>query len=392
MRFDENLCKQRDWQNFMRRVGYLFEGICDLDNLKRAAQLACRGKRKRKDVRRFLRDEEQKLLMLREHLLDGSYRCMPYSKKVIRDKGSGKEREIFVPKFYPDQIVQWAVTLKLVPIIMRGMYDYSCASIPNRGVDFGYKKIRKILKNDVKNSKYCLVCDVKKFYPSIDQNILMDKFRRKIKDERALKLVETIVRSVPSGVPIGNYTSQWFANFFLQDFDHFIKEQLHIKYYIRYMDDIVLIGANKRKLHSARVRIGEFLARERLLLKSNWQVFRVAEDKRTGRPIDFLGYNFYRTFVTVRGRTFLRATRRIRKIAKKGWLTARDSCAVFSYMAKFEKASGQKIYNIRVKPFLNLKLCRRVISRHDRVANRARRDFLAGWRKPPVVGLVGIVK
>ena len=86
----------------------------------------------------------------------------------------------------------------------------------------------------------------------------------------------------------GNYTSQWFANFYLQDLDHYIKEDLKIPYYIRYMDDMVLFHRNKKELHKARVKIEEFLKNEDLKLKENWQLF-----KTDSRPIDFLGYKFF---------------------------------------------------------------------------------------------------
>ena len=128
------------------------------------------------------------------------------------------------------------------------MYYWCCASIKGRGLHHGMRKLKKALVEDRKYTKYCLKLDIKKFYPNIDKQCLKDKFRRVIKDENTLWLIDSIIDSADSGVPIGNYTSQWFANFYLQDLDHYIKEELGIKYYIRYMDDMVLFSNNKKTI------------------------------------------------------------------------------------------------------------------------------------------------
>lgn len=125
-------------------------------------------------------------------------------------------------------------------------------------------------------------------------------------------MIDLIIDSSKNGLPIGNYTSQWFANFYLQDLDHYIKEDLHIKYYIRYMDDIVLFHRNKKELHKIKEKIEAFLEKEDLKLKENWQLF-----KTDSRPLDFLGYRFYRGYTTLRRGNCLRIRRRIKKSIKK---------------------------------------------------------------------------
>lgn len=353
----------------MHRVGYLFEKIVSMENLKNAVLHATKGKKKRKNVQRFLENEDQKLLQLQKHLLDGSYKCMPYTIKTITDRGSGKVREIAVPKFYPDQIVQWAVMLQVERVLKKGMYEYSCASIRGKGLMYGFRKVKRVINEDKKNTKYCLSMDVRKFYPSINQDILMQKLRRKIKDEKTLNLLEKIVRSVPSGVPIGNYTSQWFANFYLTDLDHFIKEKLHVKYYVRYMDDLLCMGSNKRKLHQVRKAIDAFLAGEKLCVKPNWQVYKLAGSKTSGRAIDFLGYQFFEGFIRLRGRTFLRATRRINRISHKKQLTSKDSSACISYVAKLERCSGNAWYAKYFDEKFCIKSCKRAISKKAKIEN-----------------------
>lgn len=170
---------------------------------------------------------------------------------------------------------------KIEPLFMRGMYDLCCASIKNRGIHRGMNFLKNILVKDRKYTKYCLKLDVKKFYPSIDKDILKAKFRKIIKDKDVLYLLDQIVDSSNEGVPIGNFTSQWFANYYLQDLDHYIKEELKVKYYIRYMDDMVLFSNNKKELRKCKYAIDGFLAREHLVIKENWQLF-----KTDSRPID----------------------------------------------------------------------------------------------------------
>ena len=358
----------------MKRAKNLYDKIMEIQNLHCACDCASRGKRKRKAVQRLLAEKESKLAFLRELLIKEQYHPLKYNTKTIVDRGTNKVREIFIPRFYPDQIVQWALMLVIKPILLKGMYDFSCASVDGRGGLYGVRAVEKWLREDSKHTKYCLVGDIKKFYPSVNQSILLQKFERKIKDQKTLRLIGKIVFSVPTGLPIGNFTSQWFANFYLQDFDHFVKEQLKIKHYIRYMDDMVFFSSNKRKLSKQRIEIQNFLKKEGLTLKSNWQVFRIANKKSDGRPLDFLGYKFYRNYMTMRGRTFLRTVRRIKKVAQKNYLTAKDASAVMSYAARVRIVSGNKYYDSYIKPYVSLKSCRLAISRHDRkkfIAERA---------------------
>lgn len=180
------------------------------------------------------------------------YRPSPYVEMKIHDGANKKERIIYKPRFYPDQIVHWALMLQIEPLLMKGMYEFCCASVKGRGIMRGMRHIKKILVQDRKYTKYCLKLDIKKFYPSIDKQILKNKFRRILKDKDTLNLIDLIIDSGIEGIPIGNFTSQWFANFYLQDLDHFIKEHLKVKYYVRYMDDMVLFSNNKKNYERSK--------------------------------------------------------------------------------------------------------------------------------------------
>jgi hypothetical protein len=188
-------------------------------------------------------------------------------------------------------------------------------------------------------------------------------FLRRIKDQDCLWLIDTIIDS-SQGLPIGNYTSQWFANFFLQDLDHYIKEKLGIKYYIRYVDDLVLLGGNKKKLHKARKHISDYLQTIGLILKSDWQVFKVND-----RAIDFLGFRFFRNKTILRKRNALRIKRRIKKISKKDHLNYKDACAVISYWGWIKRSDSYNFYQNEVKPIVTIGRAKRVVSMYAKAHN-----------------------
>lgn len=134
---------------------------------------------------------------------------------------------------------------------------YSC--IKGRGIHKLAKDVKKVLRKDKEGTKYCLKLDVRKFYPSIDHNILKyDVLRGKVKDKRLLAMLDEIVDSA-DGVPIGNYLSQFFANLYLSYFDHWIKEEVRVKYYFRYADDIVVLSDSKEELRKVLILMKMYL-------------------------------------------------------------------------------------------------------------------------------------
>ena len=348
----------------MKRAGYVYEKICDIENIKKAIMKASLGKRNQRYVKKVIANIDVVALKIQGMLVNKTYTPSPYKIMSIVDGASKKERTIYKPRFYPDQIIHWALVLQLQPIFMKGMYQYSCGSVPGRGTSFGQKALRKWLDTDYKNTKYCLKMDISKFYPSINNKILKQMFRRKVKDSDCLWLIDIIIDS-NKGLPIGNYTSQWFSNFFLEELDHYIKEKLGVKYYVRYVDDLVLLGSNKRKLHKVRVLISEYLSRVELRLKNDWQVFHLKH-----RDIDFLGFRFFRDKTILRKRNSLRIKRRINKIGKKDSLNYKDACAIISYWGWIKRSNSYNFYNKHVKPVVNLKKAKRTVSQYVRYNTR----------------------
>jgi len=261
--------------------------------------------------------------------------------------------------------------LQIQPLIMRGMYDWSCGSIPGRGLSRCKLGVERWLREDPKGTKYCLKLDISKFYQSLDHDVLKAAHRRIIKDPDMLAILDSIIDSVPTGVPIGNYTSQWMANFYLQPLDHYIKESLKVEHYARYIDDLVLFGANKKELHTKRKLLFDFIEqRLKLRVKGNWQLFLVTTSRtrkgRTyvaGRDVDFLGYRMNHRFTTIRRRTALRIMRRVRKIAKKPVPSIRDAQAMTSYFGIIAHANSFRFLHERIKPFVSISRMKGMISK-----------------------------
>lgn len=186
----------------MKRQGNIYPKICEPENIKLAILYASRGKKKRKNVLKVLENIDMAVLKIHEILTNGNYKTSPYQEKVIHDGVRKKERIIYKPCFFPDQIIHWCLMLQIELILEKGMYDFCCASVKNRGIHYGAKHIKKILMDDRKNTKYCLKLDIKKFYPSIDKEILKRKFRKKIKCRNTLDLIDAIIDSSTNGLPI----------------------------------------------------------------------------------------------------------------------------------------------------------------------------------------------
>lgn len=349
----------------VKRTGYLYDKIIDINNIKQAIINASKKKRNRKSVQKILKDVDFYALEIQSILTNKSYSPSLYIETIIKDGASGKERVIFKPKFYPDQCIHWAIMQIIEPYMAKGMYEYSCGSIPKRGIHYAQKRVKRWIRKDRKHTKYILQIDITKFYPSINHDVLKGMLRNKFKDKDLLWLLDIIIDSVEKGLPIGNYTSQWLANFYLQEFDHIIKEKLKIKHYVRYMDDCILFGNNKKKLHKARREIQEYLNTIGLNLKHNWQVYKL--DKR---PLDFLGFKFHRTHVTMRKRNSLRIRRRARKIYKKKILNFKDSSAMLSYLGWLQHSNSYSFYTKNIKPYVNIKVMKEVVSNESRKRNK----------------------
>lgn len=280
----------------MKRIGNIFNKIIDFDNLILADKKARLNKCKRYGIHKFDRNAYSNLLKLQRMFIEGTYKTSEYDIfTIIADRGK-KEREIYRLPYFPDRIAHHAIMNVIEPYLVNRftMDTYSC--IKGRGIHLAARKLKHILKTDPENTKYCLKLDVKKFFPSVDRDIMMDLFRKVFKDKKFLELMSEIIYSTDKGLPIGNYISQFAANLYLAWFDRWIKQDLKIKHYFRYCDDIVLLSSNKEELHQALYKIKEYLhSNLHLDVKHDWQIYPV-----DARGIDFLGYVFRHSHVLLR--------------------------------------------------------------------------------------------
>lgn len=190
----------------MKRKGNFYMDICNKGNIRKAIIEAAKGKKNRDNVTKIMNNLDQYVDILYNMLASKNIQLSPYKKMKIYDGANKKERTIFKPAFFPDQCIHWSLMLQLQSLLKKGMYEYCSASVPNRGIHYASKYIKRILKDDRKNTKYCLKLDVKKFYPSIDKEKCKRKFRRIIKDYDVLNLIDTIIDSSnESGLPIRKF-------------------------------------------------------------------------------------------------------------------------------------------------------------------------------------------
>lgn len=360
----------------MKTYKNIFEKVIEPDNIRMAIINASKGKRKRRDVKDIYENQDYHIEIIRSMLIEGTYVPAFNAECIINEGTYRKERQIRKPNFKYDQVIHHAIIQQLMPMFLKGMYEYSVACVPGRGFHYGKKYIEKWLREDIKHTKYVCKMDIRHFYATIDHEILKNRLRKNLRDEKLLDLLNVIIDSCEPGLPLGYYPSPWLSNFLLQDMDHFIKEQLRVKHYMRQVDDMVLFGNNKRMLHRNREAIEKYLKEElHLEMKDNWQVFRFdyvdkKTGKRKGRPLDYMGFVFYRDRTVMRRGIMLRATRKARKLGKKQRITWHDASSMLSYMGWVSHTDTYGMYLKHIKPYVDVKQLKNIVSKHQRRLNR----------------------
>ena len=280
----------------------LFDQIIDFENLHAAYRDARVCKRYRSSILKFGCNLEENLMRIRWELTTKRYRHGDYRTFVVTDS---KKRTIKAAPFR-DRVVHHAVCNVIEPILERGFIFDSYACRKGKGTHAAVKRLEYFMKSlsaraggkaelrprneaaaqHAGPQVYCLKCDISKYFDSINGEVLFNILQRKIRDENTLWLLREVIQSNPRGIPIGNLTSQLFANVYLNEFDHFVKRELKERYYLRYMDDFIILGADKRHLREAKEHVRIFL-RDQLKLSLHPKKAEIAP---VGKGIDFLGY------------------------------------------------------------------------------------------------------
>ncbi len=287
----------------MKRYGNLYEDFFSFDNLWLAFMKARKGKTKKQYVRDFETNIIGNLLNLQTDLINQTYKPKSLKTFILRDP---KTRRISVSDFR-DRIVHHALCNIIEQIFDKTFIHDSYANRKGKGTHkaierFDYFK-KKVSKNNT-NSCYILKCDIKKYFDSMNHAVLINILKKKIKDEKVIRLIKIILENHKSnndkenknnknkenkGMPLGNLTSQFFANVYLNEFDQYVKHKLKIKYYIRYVDDFIIMHNSKSQLELYKTKIN-------LFLKTNLKI-ELHKDKSKiillSRGISFLGFRIF---------------------------------------------------------------------------------------------------
>ena len=325
---------------------HIFENIISLENLFIAWKEFKRGKTKKQDVQKFEMFLEDNLFRLHGELKQKTYRHSNYTDFYIKDP---KLRHIHKAEVR-DRVVHHAIYRILYPIFDKSfIYDsYSCRD--GKGTHGAVLRLesfaRKASKNFTKTC-YCLKCDIKKFFNSIDHQILLDLIRKKITDEDDLWLLEEIIKSfgkdAGKGLPLGNLTSQLFANIYLDELDKFIKHRLRARYYLRYTDDFIIVHQDKNYLKDLIPEIDKFL-RQDLKLDLHPEKITI---RKLRQGLDFLGYVVLPHYRTLRTKTKKRMFKKL-KVKQVQFYSGEISAETFeqvrrSYLGILSHCSSSKL-------------------------------------------------
>ena len=328
----------------------LFNSICSMDNLYTAYQNAKSGIGWYKEVKQIEKRPFYYLAGLQYMLKNHLFKTSDYEIFILNE--GKKKRDVYKLPFFPDRIAQWAILQVIEPFLLANMTADTYSAIPGKGIQpivddlrghyktkivDGKKKsvwVPSILLTDEENTRYCYKIDLHHYYQSINHEVLKQKFRKVFKDPELLWLLDEIADSINTateedlielslsgeievdpntGIPIGNYMSQYSGNFYLSSFDHWVKEELHAKHNYRYMDDVVIFSSSKEELHEIHKKVTAYLRDYlHLNIKGNYQIFPTKV-----RGVDFVGYRFFGEYTLLRKSTAINFKRKMRACRKK---------------------------------------------------------------------------
>lgn len=315
----------------MKRLDGIWETMTSFENLLQAYRKARRGKRRRSGVAEFGLNLEREVLALHRSLQAGTYQPGEYRLFTIYER---KPRVIAAAPFR-DRVVHHALMQMIEPPLDRTFISDSYACRKGKGVHAAVDRYQAWAQT----YQYVLKMDIRQYFPSIDHELLKKKLRRRIKDPPVLHLLDRIIEGSPSGtaeagyfsgddlltplerrtgIPIGNLTSQFFANLYLDDLDHYIKQVLNVRAYLRYVDDMAVLDHDKARLADIRAAVCERLAADRLRLHPN-----KAHVIRTTDGLNLLGYVVFpdrRRLRNDNGHRFARRVRRMAQVYRTGCL------------------------------------------------------------------------
>lgn len=302
----------------MKTFKNIYQGVADFEALHTAYMQVRKGKRDKNQCAKFEQRLEENLINLLEHLNHGSYRPAPYIELIVYEP---KKRAVFAPGSFADKILHQAIVNELEKIWEPRFISDSYACRTGKGTHAGADKAQLFLQQCFREHGhvYALKADIRAYFASIRHDILKCLLAKRIGDARMLRLLSVIIDSYHTagtpgvGIPLGNRTSQLFANIYLDELDQHIKCRLRMRWYVRYMDDFIIIHPSKTRLHGLRLMLAQWLdANLALEFNNKTRVFPVAASYSNGGGVDFLGYHLWPYGRRLRKASLKRFKRRVR--------------------------------------------------------------------------------
>lgn len=339
-------------------LGCSFEHIYSFENILNAAYQCRRGKTKANATLAFFNHLEENVIQIQNELMWNMYEMSPYHHFYVFEP---KRRLISAPHF-KDRVVHRAIYNVIEPLFDQQYIHDSYACRRNKGAHKGADRAQLFIKRVEQShgKAYALKADISRYFSSIDHHILKSLLNAKIQCERTKALLFYIIDNSPSdalgvGIPLGNLTSQTFANIYLNELDRFVKHALKAKHYVRYMDDFVIIHHDKRQLHEWRQQIERYLNKSlRLKTNSKTQVFPISTSN--GRSLDFLGYRIYSSHRLLRKCSVKRIKAKLKQFHKGFSAGSKSLCEINqSIQSWLGHASHANTHNLKKtllsKPF-----------------------------------------
>ena len=307
------LIKSLEGRNMPKTIKNIYDNSVSFENLLKAHKKARCGKREKKKIILFELKLEQELLELEKKLKNGTYKHGGYTKFKIYEP---KERIIMASE-YKDRVVhRWYVEKFIKPYFVPQFISTSYAGIEGRGMHKASKDVQKAMRSAKSKWKnyYILKMDVTKYFQNIDKRILWEILKRKMKDKKLLWLTREILLSTEGivGLPLGNYTSQMFANIYLNELDQYVKHKLKCRYYYRYMDDMVIMCENKEIAKDSLNNITKFLKENlKLTLNSKTRIFKDIQG------VNFCGYKINEKRLKIRHTSKCRMKRKLKRYTRQ---------------------------------------------------------------------------
>lgn len=352
----------------MKRVGQLFERIVDYENLFEAYLNARKGKRFRGEVLEFTNTVEEELIQLQNELIYETYQVGRYREFYVYHP---KKRLIMALPFR-DRVVQWAIYQVIEPYFERQFIKDSYACRKGKGVHAAAKRVQYWLRrmDRQKGRTYYLQMDMSKYFYRINHDILLSIIARTIKDKAVLRLLEKIIKSEDTkfgiplgdhfyeqervdgvGMPIGNLTSQLFANVYLNEMDQYAKHDMRVRHYIRYMDDIVILHKDKSILKDILIESDLFLQTELHL-----QINNKTRIDNINHGVEFVGRRIWPTHIKLKKETVKNMRKRLKYIKKQFALgevgTDEVRAVLSSYLGLLKHTDSNRLKKKILKEFV----------------------------------------